>query len=58
MQEILESDDFTTWFGVLRDLIYRHDLTDSEVDPNDFIDSFLDGDSQMQVLSYLFNYEP
>lgn len=57
MQEIIDSDEFITWFGVLVDLIHRYDLTESEIDPYDFVEPYLDGDSQITVMSLYFNYD-
>jgi methylmalonyl-CoA mutase cobalamin-binding subunit len=57
MQDILESDEFTTWFRILENLVYEHDLTDSSVDPEDFVEAYLEGDSQVMVISVYYGFD-
>lgn len=57
MQDIIDSDEFTHWFGVLVNLVNEYDLTDSGIDPNDFVESYLNGESQQFVLSVYFSYD-
>lgn len=57
MQEIIDSDDFVIWFGVLVDLVHKYDLTDSEIDPYDFVEPYINEESQMSVLSLYFNFD-
>lgn len=57
MQEIIDSDEFITWFGVLVDLVHKYDLTESEIDPYDFVEPFMNGDSQISLLSLYFNFD-
>jgi hypothetical protein len=57
MQDIIDSDEFTHWFGVLVNLVNEYDLTDSEIAPDDFVEPFLNGDSQQLVVSLYFNFD-
>lgn len=57
MQDIIDSDEFTHWFGVLVNLVNEYDLTDSEISPDDFVEAYLSGDSQQLVVSLYFNFD-
>lgn len=57
MEHVLNSEEFLNWFCNLKHIVNTNGLTEDELDPNDFVEHFLDDYSESSSIAEYFDFQ-
>lgn len=56
MEDLVNSEEFISWFSNIQEIVSEHDLTNSDIDPHDFVDHYLDGYEEIESIEEYFGF--